>query len=342
MNFILVGTNHKTSPIEIRERLSFSKKRLRDTLFLLKESEVVKAAVILSTCNRVEIYCAAEDVAAAIQQIQDFIARYHEIDKQKFLPYLYIYQGKEAIQHLFNVSCGIDSQIIGENQILEQIEFAYAQARGAAVINDFLTRIFTKAIDTGTKVRNNTEISRGNITIASIAISLMKYKLLSLQDKKLLIIGVGKICELVARNLQREKIKAVFISNRNFEKAVQLADYIGAEAVGFDNLRQKLKETDIIISATSSPHLVLKKEDFKDIHKPLLIIDLAVPRDVDPEVKYIEGINLFCLDDLDFLIEKNLEKRKNAIPQALKIIEHEVESLWSQLTELEPEPALLP
>lgn len=343
MNLVLLGTNYKYSPINVREALSFSKKEIKKSLINLTSYESIKAGVILSTCNRVELYASVFDIEEGLAQLKRFLFDYKCKNLDNLKPYLYIYIGKEAIFHLFKVSCGIDSQIIGETQILEQVKFAYEQARAIEVTDRLLEMVFNNAIRVSQRVRQETGISEGKVSIANIVLELIKIKFNSIEDKTVLVIGVGKISELVSKYLKKEKTKTVFIANRTFEKAKELAEFIGEEAVGFDRLKEKLQEADIIISATSSPHLILKKEDFVGINKPLLIIDLAVPRDVDTAVRDINGVSLFDLDDLDFIIEKNLDKRRQIIPITLEIIKEEVESLCLKETlELEPAGALLP
>lgn len=328
MNLVLVGTNHKISPIEIREKLSLSQGGLKEALFRLADYPEIKGIVIISTCNRVEFYATVQDIEAGIKALKDFISKYNCPPLSNLEPYLYTYIGKSAVRHLFRVLCGLDSQIVGELQILEQVRSAWQQAKAIEVTDAFLNMLFERAVKLSLKVRQETDISRGKISIGSIVLELIKTKYNYLSDKKILIIGVGKISELVVKYLKKEKPKAVFISNRTYEGALELAGHIGAQVLRFDRLKEKLNDTDIIISATSSPHLILKKEDLAEIKKPLLIIDLAVPRDVEPGIKYIEGINLFTLDDLDFIIEKNLHKRKEAMPEAEELIEKEVENLY--------------
>lgn len=324
---ILVGTNHKYSPIQIREQLSFSKRKIKDALISLVGFKEIRAGIILSTCNRVELYASSLDTEAAIMALKKFLSVYHLQDLSKLTPYLYTYIGKEAIFHLFNVASGLDSQIIGESQILEQVRFAYCQAKEIEATDRLLDLVFDNAIRVSLKVRQETGISKGKVSIASVVSEVIKTECGCIKDKKILIIGAGKISELVTSYLKKEKVKIVFIANRTYERACHLAESIDAEVVRFDRLKEKLLDTDIIISATSSPHLILKKEDFLDIKKPLLVIDLALPRDVDPEVKNIKDISLFGLDDLDFVIEKNLNERRQSIPAAEEIIRKEVENL---------------
>lgn len=345
MNVVVVGTNHKYSPIEIREKLSFSEKRLKIAMVSLLTNNCIKAAAILSTCNRAEIYANCADVKIGAAWMKKFLSDYHKQPLGDIQPHLYTYIGRDAIRHLFKVASGIDSQIIGENQIHQQVRHFYNQAQLCETMDSFLSMIFQSALEASLKVRENTQISSGNVSIASAVGELIKTRFITLKDKNVLIIGVGKISEAVVKYMQKEKIKTVFISNRTYQKARQLARAVCAEVVNFDKLREKLAEADIIISATSSPHLILRKEDVLGVAglRPLLIVDLAVPRDVDPAVKDIKGVELYCLDDLNFLIEKNLTRRVQEIPKALNIIENQVEALCSTARlELEQEPAPLP
>lgn len=343
MNLVVVGTNYKYSPIELRERLSFSRKRIRDALFFLKERDVLKAAVILSTCNRVEVYASADELEIGIREIEDFISRYHEISKAKLSPFLYRYKDKEAIRHLFLVSSGLDSLILGETQVLGQVKFFFYESESVGYVDGFLRKIFFSAFSTSKRVHRETRISEGKVSVGSLAIDFIRERLSTLSGKNVLIIGAGKVTELVLRYLRQEQPNVVFISSRSFEKAKELAAQIGAKAVRFDKLNQFLREADVVITATSSPHFIIKKEIVEGTIGScrLLIIDLALPRDVDPRVKEIENVDLFCLEDLDTVIKKNMEKRSQEAYKANNIIDIEVKKLWNELIELEPEPALL-
>ncbi len=341
MSVVMVGTNHKFCPIQIREKLYFSKAEIKDALLSLKE--FVNGLVILSTCNRIELYASVKDSEIGISRLKSLILSNSSQLAFDINKYLYTYQDKEAIFHLFKIACGIDSQIIGETQIAEQVNSAFQKSRKFGLTDGFLEDIFEKALEISHKVRSETEISKGEISLASILMEVIRLRFGSIKNKNILIIGVGKISELVIKYLKEEEIKAVFICNRTYEKAQELARNIDAEVVRFDGLKDKLKEADIVISATASPHLILKREDFTDFEKQRLIIDLAIPRDVDPQVRYLKGITLFCLDDLDFIIEKNLTKRKRALPKVLEIIKEEVSDLClRENLRLELEPVTLP
>lgn len=339
---IVLGTNYKYSPVELRERLSFSKRRLKEALNLLKEREVIKGAVILSTCNRVEIYVSTEEKEKATLEVKDFISQYHEVEKEEFFPYFYRYTDKEAVRHLLSVVCGLDSLILGEIQILGQVKSSFLEAEAVGFVDNFLRDIFYSAFGVVEKIHRETKISKGKVSVGSVAIDFIKEKSGSLKGRCILIIGVGKVTELVLKYLKKEEPHVVFISNRTFEKAKNLASQIGAEVVRFDDLKRFLKEADIIITATASPHFIIKKSTFKEaIRHRILIIDLALPRDVDPQIKEIENVDLFCLEDLESVIKKNIKKKAVEAQRAIAIIDKEAESLWCKITEWEQELALL-
>lgn len=350
MNLILVGTNHKYSPIEIRERLFFSKKRLSEALSHLVNYPGIRSVVILSTCNRVELYASIQDIEVGISSLKKFLSDYHCQVPHEIEPYLYAYTGKEAVTHLFSVSCGIDSQIVGEHQILEQVRFVFDEAKGVGYIDNILNTVFSYALKVGERARAETGISHGDISIGSITLDFVREKLGTLKNKKILIIGVGKISESVMRCLKEECTQTIFIANRTFEKTKKLAKESGGIALHFNQLKEKLKEADVVISATGSPHFILRKEDILEAisHQPsainhrLLIIDLAMPRNVQPEIKSINGIELYCLDELMHILEKTLAPRREQIPKVLNIIKEEVENLWSLIEPLESEHAEVP
>lgn len=324
-NFIVIGTNHKKSPLGIREKMSLTKNGITDALSLLREIKGIEGAVILSTCNRIEFY-----VSGKTDMVKDFIYEYYEMSYPELEPYLYTYTDIDAIRHLFYVASGLDSQIVGETQILGQVRNAYEMAKTDTLID----RIFTNAIQVGRRVRQETKISLGNVSIGSVAVDMIKEKNASLKGKKILIVGVGKVSSLVVKYLYKEKVDAVFVSNRTYEKALELAKEINGKAVRFDKLKEYIEHADIIISTTNCPHTILDKEDFKKYKKPLLIVDLAIPRDVSPDVKKLDGINLLCLDDLEEVIGENINKKKNAIPFAEGIIKEELEIFHTGLLEL--------
>ncbi|MBM3709433.1 MAG: glutamyl-tRNA reductase [Actinobacteria bacterium] len=338
----LIGTNFRYCPIEVRGRLSFSKNRLKEALTNLVSYKGIGAGVILSTCNRVELYVSIKDLKISKEGLINFLSRFHRINKEIFYSYLYFYQGKEVIKHLFSVACGLDSLILGETQILGQVRSAIQESSEINCTDRYLKLVFDAAVTFARKVHQTTEISKGRVSIGSVTIDFIKERTGTLSGKKILIIGVGKVTELVLKYLQEEGPQVIFISNRNFEKAKQLASQIKQEAVRFDELKKLLRYADIVISATASPHFIIKKETLEGkIPYKLLIIDLAIPKDVDPGVQEIEGIELFNLEDVSRISQKNLEKKINEAEKIRLLINQEVENLWQKLIKLEPEPVLL-
>lgn len=327
MSFILWGISHKTAPLKVREKFSFSRKQIPEVLIKLSRKEGTSEMVILSTCNRMEIYTTSDYP----EEVREFLSSKLCIEKEE-LQYFYFLKDKKVIKHLFLVSSGVDSQIIGETQILGQVKNAYFQAKELGMTGKYLNRLFQKAIEVGKLVHRVTKISQGNISIGSVALKLAEDRGGDLKEKKILIIGTGKIGELVAKYLIGKGVSGTFVANRTYEKARELAEKIGGEAIRFDNLKVKIKETDIIISATGSPHLILKKGLIQEImefrKKPLCIIDLALPRDVDPEIKTLEKVSLYNLDDLNLIREENYRKRKKEVKKVKKIVQKEVEKFW--------------
>jgi glutamyl-tRNA reductase len=340
VNFLVVGTNHKYSPIELREQISFSKRRLEDALFRLKKTDLLCSVVILSTCNRIEVYATALDSERGIAEIVDFISRYHDIDRRRLFDHLYIYKAKDAVRHLLSVSCGLDSLILGETQILGQVKFAFYKAQSVEFVDEFLSRIFYSAVSLAKKIHARTKISEGKSSVGSVAIDFIKKRMDTLSGKNILIIGIGKVTELVLKYLERESPNVVFVSNRTFEMAEALAQQIGAEAVRFDSLRRFLGKADIVISATSSPHFIIKKDTLEGINNKLLIIDLALPRDVDPCVRELKNVSLYSLEDLGAVIKQNIENKLKEAVKARRMVDIETEELWRDITESEPEPVL--
>lgn len=335
VNLIVIGTNHKYSPIELREKISFSKHRLKDALSLLRETNTLKGAVILSTCNRVEIYASTDNIDISRREIENFISFYHEVNRSRFSPYLYIYEDKQALEHLFSVTSGLDSLILGETQILGQVKAAFFEADSIGFVDKFLRDIFISSITFAKKIHSHTKISEGKSSIGSVAIDFLKERFDSLCGKKILIIGVGKVTELVLQYLKKENSRVIFISNRTFDKASRLANQIGAKAVKFDELEQFLKQADIVITATASPHFIIKKETLEqNVNHEIIIVDLALPRDVDPQVKEIKNVELFCLEDFDSVIKKNIQKKTQQAKIANELVQKETERLWTRLIAL--------
>ena len=333
MSLLVIGINHKTTPVRVREKFSFTRKLIRESLLKFKDSGFVSGTIILSTCNRTEIYLdIKEDSPASIVRglaFAIFGAGISEIER-----YFYTLQDLAAVRHLFRVASGLDSQVLGENQILAQVESAWVVSKEIGTSSDKLDNIFKRAEEAGRIVRQETRISQGNISIGSIAIKMLKSRLGFLQGLSALIIGAGKIGALISNYLKDEDIQGIFVASRTYERALKIASSCGGRTADFSNLEEELKGVDIVISSTSSPHIILKKEMLIKVmaerKKPLFIMDLALPRDVEPEVRDIEGVFLYDLDDLKCVVEENYKGRELEAASAERIVEREVEVLLKQ------------
>lgn len=324
---LLVGMNHRTAPLKIREKIGFNEENFSRFLPLLFRYEGIQEAVILCTCNRMEVYAWVKQIKAGTTSIKDFIATSYQGD-DKLDSFLYTFSGKEAISHLFRVSSGLDSQVLGENQILGQVKKAYQLALEVNTTNGFLKFLFHRSISVGKKAREKTGISYGRISVGSVGVELAKKTLKSLKDKIILILGAGKISELVVAGLTKEGVKTIIVSNRTYEKARYLAQTLKGVAVKFDKLEEGLEEADIVISSTSAPHYLIKKSLVKKImdgrDKPLLFIDLALPRDIEPTVANLEKVTLYNMEDLDLVIKGNMVERRKEGEKAEEIVKEEV------------------
>ncbi len=327
MQIVVVGANHKTMPVRLRERLAIPKTKLTEALKELNED--IKEKVILSTCNRVEVYAATSDVKKTITTIINFLHQYYQLDKSEFENYLYIHQDENAVQHLFNVATSLDSMVVGEPQILGQVKEAYEQAVSSNVTGYYLDNLFQRAILVGRRVRSQTEIGKGAISVSFAAIQLAKKIFGKLEGKKVLIIGAGKISEKTAKNLFSNKVSAILTTSRTYEKAVEVAAKFSGRAIRFDEIINTLPQIDIVISSTSAPHLIIKKEDVKNLmslrrHNPIIFIDIAIPRDIDPDIGSLDGIYLYNIDDLQVVVESNIKQRQKEIKKCETIIEKEI------------------
>ncbi|NOZ64064.1 MAG: glutamyl-tRNA reductase [Caldiserica bacterium] len=337
MDFVLWGINHRSAPLKVRERFSFSCRKVEEILMRWSKSEVIDELVVLSTCNRTEVYVASGFPG----EVQEFLRE--ELHLRGYPPeYFYFLQNKDMVRHLFYVASGIDSQVMGENQILSQVKEAYFRAKEAGSTGKHFNKLFQKAMEVGKIVRRKTKISAGNVSVGSVALKMVENLWGGLEGKRILIIGTGKIGELVARYLTQKGISGTFVANRTYKKAVELAGKIGGKAVRLDNLRKEVESADIVISATSSPHLILKKKLVQEVMRcrkePLCMMDLALPRDIDPEIKNIDKVVLYDLDTLNLIVAENHKMRMKEAEKAKVIIEEEVEKLWKRM---DP-PLLLP
>ncbi len=336
MLIAVVGLNHRTAPVEVREKLSFAGSHLREALLRLKDCPVIEGCAILSTCNRTEIYAATMEMDEGLNAIWDFLSRWSRVDISQIKNYTYCHTLYDTIRHIFRVAAGLDSMLLGETQILGQIRSAYQKAVEYEATNRVLNTLFQQAITVGKRVRTETGIDQNPVSISYAAVELAKSYLAGLEKRSVLIIGAGKMSELTARHLVANGVTGVIVSNRSYDRATSLAAQFNGRAVKYNELYRHMVEADIVISCTAANHCVVRAEDMRQVMekrggRKIFIVDIAVPRDVETEVGKIEGVSLFDIDDLNGVVDKNLAERKKAAVRAEEIIEEELEEFMKWL-----------
>ena len=341
---VAVGTSYKYAPLAQIERIAFTRSSLADALDYFANRKRLKGCIILSTCNRVEFYVSMNSLEEAVAEIQQFLKTYFHFEYDNRTPYFYAYSEVQAVSHLYAVASGLDSAIIGETQVLGQVKNAFFEAEQRGMVDTDLRCAFHQAFSMAKKIHSSTQISAGKVSIGSVAIEYIKDKIGTLSDKSVLLIGVGKVTELVVKYLQKESPDVVFIANRTFERAQAFACQIGGKALHFDMLDDALIKADIIISATASPHLILRADRVARVLHTLLphqrhhryFIDLAMPRDIDPAIASFDGVSLYGLEQVGSLMQRNLERKKRRAHTARHIIESQVKRLWNESMCSEP------
>ena len=343
MHLLALGLNHETAPISVRERTAVTNDRLGDALRNLTTASSVEEATILSTCNRTEIYCHQKSDA------QDLIVRwlcdFHGLERTDISPYLYHYPDAQAVRHAFRVAAGLDSMVLGEPQILGQMKEAFAIAHREGVTGKILNRLFQQTFSVAKRVRTDTAIGTSAVSVAYAAVSLAKQIFRELNEQTVLMIGAGETIELTARHLKDAGIQHLIVANRTLERARNLAKLYHAEAILLDELPARLSEGDIVISSTASTLPILGKGALESAlkkrrHRPMFMVDLAVPRDIEPEVAELDDVFLYTVDDLRGVIEENLQTRKEAAEEAEQIIDVHTQEFMGWLSSLNAVPTI--
>ncbi|MDE2235339.1 MAG: glutamyl-tRNA reductase [Gammaproteobacteria bacterium] len=343
MSFFILGISHATAPVDIRERMSFSPEQIPVALSELRGLEGVREAAILSTCNRTEIYTYLENENH--RQITDWLTRLRSPDDPGVSSRFYSYEGLNAARHLFRVACGLDSMILGEPQILGQIKDAYQQAQQSKTTGHFLHRLFQFAFAVAKHVRTDTRIGEHPVSVAYASVHLARQIFADFSKLTALLIGAGETMELVAQHLREQGTQRMIIANRTLSRGHELAERFGAYAIGLHEIPTHLGEADIVISATGSPNLLLTHATVSEVLKarkrrPVLMMDIAVPRDIDPKVMELSDVYLFTIDDLHSVVENNQNSRRVAAKQAELLIDSQVTSFIEQLRGLDAVPAI--
>jgi len=335
MELLAFGLNHKTAPISIREQLAFTPDRVIPALQELTSMQQVSEAAILSTCNRTELYCRIASNHAHPALI-DWLSNHHQLAKEQLQPYLYAYYARHSIRHLYRVACGLDSMILGEPQILGQIKSAYHTAKQAGTLDKTLTRLFHSTFTAAKKVRTDTEIGSSPVSVAFTAVRLAHQIFGNLESQTVLLIGAGETIELVARHFCNHGIENIIIANRSIEKAQHLTQHVSGQAIHLSEMTHHLSKADIVVSSTASQLPILGKGSIESAirkrkHKPMFLVDLAVPRDIEPEVQQLSDVFLYTIDDLQQVVTDNIKSRQEAAQQAEEIIETQVDQFLDWL-----------
>ena len=325
MDIITVGINHKTGGVEVREKLAFSAEQITDLLPGLAEQESIEEALIISTCNRMEIYAVVDELNTAVVQIKDFLGKSRNINKSEFEDKLYVYHQPHSVSHLFEVASGLDSMVLGEKEILGQVKQAYALAEKTGSTSRILNRLLQTGFNIAKKVRRFTGIDQGSVSVGSVAVGLAQKIFGELKGKSVMIIGAGQMSEATARYLVDRGRVNIVVAGRTYEKAQALAGKFNGRAIAFEEHLKFLAEVDIVISATSAPRFLIRKEDIPAVMKkrrqrPVFFIDIAVPRNIDPEVNSLDNVYLYNIDDLKSVVVENISARQAQVVKGEKII----------------------
>ncbi len=342
---LALGVSHKTAPLDLRERLSLTEGRAVGALNELTAAEGIHEAAAISTCNRTELYLVVSDTVEAESTALGVLTRQAEIRPTELLGHLYSLRSGEAAHHLFQVTAGLDSMIVGEAEIQGQVKRAYELALVEGATGPILNRLFRGALAAGGRVREETAIGERGASIPSVAVELARRTLGDLSEKRVLVVGAGETAELVARALVARGVTTVFVANRHYDRAIGLAQRFGGDAVRFEELPEQLAAADIVVSATNSPHHIVERDGLEQVMesrdgRPLLLVDIAVPRDIEPECREIAGVSLHDIDDVQQIAERNASGREAEARRAEPILAAELDRFERWLASLEVVPTV--
>ncbi len=344
MTLIAFGINHRSAPLDVLERVSLAGDRLPKALTVFVEGDHVNEVVVLSTCNRVEVFAHVERFHDGYANLRDAMSTATGVDVDDFVPYVYVHDNETATRHLFQVAAGLDSAVLGEHEILGQLKVAWEAARTEGACQRLLDPLFEHAIKSGKRVRTETVIGRRTASLSHSAVSLVREQISDLDGKRVLLVGAGEVGTGVAQALDRSADIDIVVSNRTESRATELADSLGASTIPFDRFADELANVDMVISATGATNRVLELDRVEQAvaHRtsPLLILDLAVPRDVDPAVADLDGISMLVLADLQAFANRGLEERQKAVADAERVVDEGLDGLRQQLSAQEVSPLL--
>ncbi|SDM24201.1 glutamyl-tRNA reductase [Bacillus sp. OK048] len=329
MHIVVIGLNYKTAPVEIRERLTFNQADLGDAMTKLNSKKSVLENIIVSTCNRTEVYAVVDQLHTGRYYIKEFLSEWFGIEQSEFSPFLFVYEEDGAVEHLFKVACGLHSMVLGETQILGQVRSSFILAQEQGTTGTVFNHLFKQAITVAKRGHAETDIGANAVSVSYAAVELAKKIFGSLENKHVLIFGAGKMGELAAQNLHGNGVRKVTVINRTYEKARVLADRFSGDAKTVDDLQNTLMDADILISSTGAKDFVISKSMMEKVEKkrkgkPLFLVDIAVPRDLDPKIAELESVFLYDIDDLEGIVQANLQERKKAAQAIMLMIEKEI------------------
>ncbi len=346
MEIIVVGLNHRTAPVDIREKLSIPESELRDALIRLKSLHGIDEGLILSTCNRVEVYAVVQNIQTGFHRVKEFFAELQSgLPSDKWISCLYLYSAREAIHHVFRVAASLDSMVVGEPQILGQMKESFEAAMHQKATGVVLNKILRKAISVAKRVRTETGIAENAVSVSFAAVELAKKIFGRLDGKKALLVGTGEMAELAVRHLLDNGVRNVMITTRNLDHAIELARRFSGVPIRFEEFPRHLAEADILICSTGAPHAVITEEHVEKAiqlrkNRPIFLIDISVPRNIDPKVNRIDNVFLYDIDDLQTIVDANLHERQKEALKAEEIIAEEFGAIERWLKSLEVIPTI--
>jgi glutamyl-tRNA reductase len=345
MELLALGVSHKTAPVAVRERLAFTEPEARRFSAELLGSGAVDEAVIISTCNRTELYVVSPDPVQAESAVLGALAQRAGIRPTELAETMYFPRNCDAARQLYRVASGLESMIVGEAEVQGQVRRAYESARDAGATGPLTNRLFTAAVQTGRRVRSETGISSGRVSVSTVAVTLARDVVGDLASREVVIIGAGETSELTAQALAAEGVATVFVANRRADRARSLAERFGGTVLSLDHLPEQLETADIVVASTSSPHPIVTADALAEViraraGRPLALIDLAVPRDVDPECAELPGVSVYDMDDLQAVVARNLEGRSEEALRAEKVVEDEIQRFAKWLGQLDVVPTV--
>ena len=347
MHIVVVGLSHKTAPVEIREKLAVSESRMGEALTRLCSYQGVREGIVLSTCNRVEVYAVVDEIEAGYERIQEFLADAHlSLSSEQLTPHLYWHQGDRAINHLFRVASSLDSMIIGESQILGQIKDAFEAALTHKSTGIILNKVVKKAISVAKRVRTETKIAEMAVSVSYAAVELAKKIFSDLSEKTVLLVGAGEMAKLAARHFIASGVRHVRVTTRNPQHGLELAERFGGTAVPFEQFREDMASADIVLVSTGAAHSLVSEDDVQRSvrprqNRPMFLIDISVPRNIDPAVRHVDNAFLFDIDDLKARVEQNRGGRLEEAEKAERIVVDEVKVVRQWLQSLEVTPTIM-